>query len=79
MSNVKRMTTCLAAEKTILGTLHRKSFAIILHRAHKKKINFQIAKLREYKLCSELSWLKLQKIYYLLEERTAIKGSVLFN
>ena len=59
MSNVKRMTTCRASQQMTLGTLNRKSFTIILHRAQKKKINHQIGALREYRLLSGLSWLKL--------------------
>ena len=62
-----------------LGTLNRKAFTIILHRAQKKKINYQISTLRQYRLCSDLSWLKLQKICYLLEEKNFSKGAVLFN
>ena len=79
MSDGVRMTTCIATTKCCLGTLNRKNFGIILRRASKRKIQQRIAMIKNFTIFSEMTNLKLQKIYYLLQEINLIKGAKIFE
>lgn len=76
---VKRMTTCRADTHCCLGTLNRKNFSAILRRAQIRKISRQISILKQFALFATLSSLKMQKVFYLLEERKLIRGSKVFT
>ena len=76
---VTRMTTCRANTKCSFGTLNRINFAAILRRAQIKKIAQQISMLKRFALFSQLSQLKMQKIFYLLQERDLTKGAIVYN
>ena len=62
-----------------LATLSRRDFLVIFNKAQKRKISEQTGFLRKFPFYSQFSNNKLQKIFYLLEVRHHVKGSVIFK
>ena len=79
MSSVKRMASVRTIVDSCLAILTRRDFSVVMRRAQKRKIADQVGFLKKFPFFQELSQIKLQKLFYLLEKRRHTKNSVIFK
>ena len=79
LSGVKRMASVRTIVDSTLAILNRKNFSTVMRRASKRKIVEQVSFLKKFPFFDQLSQIKLQKLFYLLEKRTHTKNSTIFR
>ena len=81
LSDNKRMASIKTMERSSLATLTRAHFSTCLRKAQKRKMDQQVQFLLTFSLFKNLETLKmkLQRIFYLLEEQTHSKNNFIFK